>query len=553
MGSPFSFGDFVRLVELVQWVNTNCIDPGKNPKKQYLDFQKDVHYLRAVLADFEDAILQAISHLNGYDLSTVSRHYGLIEQANRLVKDFVLVLEDSQRLLEVHVKYDSRKGSFFEAALWHASTQAKMDDLRQHIRDHTDQLSLFISSVSLRLATETSEKAREIHDKVVRGKTSLPNFPTGLESKFEEAFRRHPTSRMSHPSKLPPTEVIDIMLMHFQQCSAPPLKSDSEQQYLHLLKAHWLVDTLSRSESLETSQGEVYRRLVEKIRRAIAEQYQREDIRQHVGQPLKLDTPDYEIWPHKNVIPDPNLTDPLAQEDLLLRVPIVSPNPHNEKRELFVFRKDTQYLRIVYLRSPTDPNQRVRETETFFDLSADRLIPFYAIATGQRTEYDMQMFYSRGATQVDFPLPTRGAAFQLQRAFIGYATVAYSKDVTCTITYKKKGLSIRDGLHVSLGEVQLLQMPLHSNSPNPPTLPPPNRTMTSSQSGSTFSTASRVFRNANPSLTVISEAASDRTVVITQLPVSPLLMAFTVSKTNSIYTFWSFKRKLRRSNVKTSF
>jgi hypothetical protein len=231
-----------------------------------------------------------------------------------------------------------------------------------------------------------------------------------------------------------------------------------------------------------------------------------------------------------------------------LRLPVVSPS-RNEKRELFIFRKDTQHFRIVYLRTPTDPNQREKETETFFDLSMDRLVPFYAVATGDLTEWNMQMFLSSGAAQVDYPLPTREHAFQLQKAFIDYDTIAYSKGVSCTATFKKKGLSLRNGLHISVGEVQLLEMPLPNTSLSPSTSPLPNRTFSSSQAGtnsqasSTFSKATRTFRDANPSLTSISEAVSDRTVVITELPASPLIMTFTKSKTGSNYTFWQFKRK----------
>jgi hypothetical protein len=554
MGSPFSFGDFVRLVELVHWVNTNCVDPGKNPKEQYLKFKEDVNWLGTVLIDFEDAIIQAISHLNDYPLTNLQRHNGLVQQADKLIQDFVLILEESQRLLEIHIKYDSKKASFFEAAFWHVSTQTKIDELRQQIRDHTDKMSLFVNSVNLRLTTKTSAKTREIHDRVVRSvnNTRLPNIPVGFDIKFQEALFRHPTMRISHPTKIPPKDGVEIMLMHFQTCTALPLETNSERHYLHLLKAHWLMETLLNSDAFRRNQsGRVYSGLVEKMRQPIAEQYQRDEIRQHIERPLGPDTSDCEIWPQKDVTFDPNLTDPLEHEDLLLRLPVISRTP-NEKQELFIFRKDAQHFRIVYLRIPTDPNQREKETETFFDLSTDRLVPFYAVATGDRTDWNMQMFYSSGATQVEYRLPTREDAFQLQKAFIEYDTIAYSKGVSCTATYKKKGMSLRDGLHISLGEVQLLQMPLRAILPNPLNAPPTSRTLTSShhtmassQSGSNFSKATRAYRDTNPDLTIISEAASDKTVVVTELPVSPLIMAFTRCKANTTYIFWQFKRKVR--------
>jgi hypothetical protein len=92
---------------------------------------------------------------------------------------------------------------------------------------------------------------------------------------------------------------------------------------------------------------------------------------------------------------------------------------------------------FVYVRSSNGDSQRIRETEMSFDLQNDRLAPLYAISTGPRTEWSMQVFYSNGASQADNPLQTRSDAFKLQQAFIGYETAAYSEQVSCAAAYKK--------------------------------------------------------------------------------------------------------------------
>jgi hypothetical protein len=291
----------VRLAELVHWVNTNCIDPGKNPKKQYLEFKEEVNHLGTVLTDFEDAILQALSQLHDYDPVTgLQQHDSLIQQAHKLIQPFVSTLEESQRLLQTYIKYDSRHGSFLESVSWHTSTQAKVDELRQRIRDHTDKISLFINCVALKVNTQTSEKTRQIHDKVVRsvGETTLPSIPNGFEEKLVESLSRYPNSQISHSLKISLEEGIDTMLIHFQKCTALSPETNSGERYLHLLTAHWLQKTLLKSDAFEQSTSGLYcSRIVEKMEQPIAEQYQQEDIRQYMERPaLGLNILDWEIW-----------------------------------------------------------------------------------------------------------------------------------------------------------------------------------------------------------------------------------------------------------------
>ena len=74
----------------------------------------------------------------------------------------------------------------------------------------------------------------------------------------------------------------------------------------------------------------------------------------------------------------------------------------------------------------------------FFDLQNDRFTPLYAISTGPRTEWSMQVFYSNGASQAYNPLQTRSDAFKLQQAFIGYETAAYFEQVSCAAAIQEE-------------------------------------------------------------------------------------------------------------------
>ncbi|KIM98695.1 hypothetical protein OIDMADRAFT_57041 [Oidiodendron maius Zn] len=558
MSSPVSFGDIVRALELIDWIRTTCIDPDNNAQVKYLEFKREIEGFENRLIEFRDALRLAIAQVDGQAsrlLDAVPRHEVLKQEADTLIGDFVSTLTDCQTLLRAHAVFDSRRGTILDNLFWHTSTQAQVEDLRRRIQAHADKISLFVEPVRLQLATDTAAQTHDILEILMEHvglsrRIELPNIPSSLDEKFRDALSRHNTIQIVHPYRIPLEEGIDIMTLHYRKSTAVSNGSVTDQtveQYLHLLKAHWLVEILLKSDSLKkTRPGHLYRRIIKQVRESIAEQYEREEISRYTEDELcALNMSDFYIWPPKVVVPEPPLTEPAGREEMLVRLPMAS-SPSNETREIFVFRADDRNLRIVYQRSSNDQNQGIRETETFFDLQSDRLIPLYAIATGPRTEWSMQVFYGNGRSQADYPLQTRSDAFKFQQAFIRYETTAYSKDVSCTVTQKKIWPS-RDGQHVFDGEIQLLQWPIPNPPPSSPRSPPPNGTMSSMRIQSSFSRASWSFSDANPSLTTVSEAESGKVVVVTALPPPPLIIAFTQDA--GTYAFWQIE--LDRIEIET--
>jgi hypothetical protein len=550
MSSPVSFGDVITALQLINWIRGTCVDPDNNAQVRYLEFKREIDGFEKRLVEFRDAFHQAINQVNDHEsrlLDAVPRHKILKQEADTLIGDFVSTLTDCQTLLMAHVKFDSKKGTVLDNFFWHTSTQDQVEDLRRRIQAHADKISLFVAPVRLQLETDIAAKTHDIlHILMVHvglSKTvELPKVPSSLDDKFRDALSRHTSTQGIHPSQIPLEEGVDVMISHYRKSTALSNGSVTDQtveQYLHLLKAHWLVETLLKSDTLKmTRPGHLYRRIIKQVQQGIAEQYEREEISRYTEDELcALNVSDFDIWPPK--APEPSLTEPTVREDMLARLPVASQSSR-EKREIFVFRIDDRNLRIVYLRSSNDQTQLVRETETFFDLYSDRLVPLYAIATGPRAEWSMQVFYGNGASQADYPLQTRSDAFKLQQAFIGYETTAYSESVSCVATHKKSWLS-RDGQHVSSGEIQLLQWPVSNTTSSLPMSPPPKGTMSSMRSGSSHTKASWTFRDTNPSLTSVSEVESGKPVVITALPPSPLLIAFT--QDSGTYAFWKIERK----------
>jgi hypothetical protein len=537
------------------------VDPDNNAQVRYLEFKQEIDSFEKRLVEYRDSFHQAISLVNDHEslFEAVQRHKILKQEADAVIGDFVTTLTDCQTLLMTHNKLDSKRGNVLDNFSWHSWTQADVDLLRRRIQAHADKISLFVEPVRLQLATDTAAKTYHILEILLKQAglsvtVELPKIPSSLDDKFRAALSRHSTIQILHPSQIPLEEGVNVMTLHYQKSAAMSNGSVSDQkveQYLHLLKAHWLVETLLKSNTLKrTPQGNIFRQIIKQVQQSIAEHYKRDSSTPCTEDELSaLSISDFDIWPPKMVKPEAPLTEPVGREEMLVRLPVCSQSA-NEKRELFVFRTDNGNRRIVYVRSSNGQPQRIRETEKPFDLQNDRLAPLYAIATGHRTEWNMQMFYGNDALQADYPLQTRSDAFKLQQAFIGYETIAYCEQLSCVATYKKSWPQ-RDGQDVSGGEIQLLQWPVPDPSPSSPKSPPLSGTSSSMQSGSSHTKASWTFRDANPSLTSISMAESGKPVVVTALPPSPLIIAFT--QDTGTYGFWAFERKFKMPKNEVAF
>jgi hypothetical protein len=545
MSSPFSFGDVIKALELINWIRNNCFDAVNNAQVRYLEFKREIEGLEKQLRGFRDAFELLVGHVGSgsYILDAPQQQAVLKQEADRLIGNFLRTLQECQKLLQAHIKLDNKKGTILDNAFWGASIQTKVEDLRRRIQAHTDKISLFIEPVRMRLDSDVVANTHDILEILTQHigstkKFNLPVIPISFDERFRNALLRNPPVILTQPSEIPLQEGVDIMTLHYRQStvmSSGALGDQTAEQYLHLVKAHWLVETLIKSDALEkTRPGHLFRRIIKQVEKGVAEQYQRKKIARYSEEELcALNASAFELWPQPIIVEEPPLTQPIDREELLARVPMVS-HGSNEKRELYVFRVDDQNLRIVHVRG-------VRETERFFNLLTDSLSPVYTIASGLRTEWSVMMFYGSGAAKTDYPLQSRADVLELQQAFTGYQTVTRSENVSCAATYKR---TLRAGQSISIGEVQLWQWPIPDPVPKLPAAPTSPRrasTMSSVLSGSSYSRVSRAFHETNRSIVSVSEADSGKTVVVAALPPSPVIMAFLQDA--KTYTFWQIKGK----------
>lgn len=434
MTTPFGigFGDIALAIKLCKEIREKLFNPVNNAQIKYLDFKEDIVSLNNRLNEFKSAFDNAFIHINDLNsslLDTNRPHITLKHEADELIGDFVSTLIECRTLLEAHVKFDRKRGTILDTVFWYSSTQGKVDDLRRRIQLHTEKIRLFLEPIKLRLTSDILADTSDIlellgkHFGLVK-EVKLPAIPSRLDKEFREALHRDAPVRIPDSAQIPLKEGIDALTLHYRQSAGQFTGSENSrkvEQYLNLLKAHWLVEILLKSTALEnTRPGHLYRRIIKQVEQLIAKQYGREISRYSEEALCALDKSAFAIWPEKIVMPEQPLTEPMEYEEKLAELSLV-PRTLNETGKLFVFLKSDRNLRIVHSRTPVDQTRGPKETERFFNLRCDGLVPWYAI-TAPCTEWNMEVIYGDGAESVLYSFQEKDDALKLQQAFTGYET-----------------------------------------------------------------------------------------------------------------------------------
>ncbi|KAK3368786.1 hypothetical protein B0H63DRAFT_81505 [Podospora didyma] len=134
-------------------------------------------------------------------------------------------------------------------------------------------------------------------------------------------------------------------------------------------------------------------------------------------------------------------------------------------RDIFVRRLSSDrgpLIGVTERRYSNDGVVTVHSVEHFVDVRDPEnyeILPLYARTPDiNKTEWVVEVAYSRGALRVAYPFRSRSDALRFQQLLTGYEVVACFEDVTCTVRHKKP-LTIRDPQYVGVGEIQLWRRP----------------------------------------------------------------------------------------------
>ncbi|OCL09411.1 hypothetical protein AOQ84DRAFT_22704 [Glonium stellatum] len=546
MGTPVQFGDVVKAIEICCWIRENCFVKTNSADIRYLAFKQDVSRLEDRLTQLQRVFERASTEIDDPDIYLRQETNNRLKvESVELVGDFKATLTECRQLLQKHIKFDGKKASILDSAFWGLSTQAQVVELRNRIQFHTQKIYLIIEPVQLGLIVDIAGNVNEIlellRNHIGLASEPLPPLPSFLECRFRNALRRNSPTQNTDSDYIPLKEGFNALYEHYRH-SMPSSELDAQtvDQYLSLLKAHWLVEALTRSKSFrDTRPGSLYRRMIAQVEQRISRQYARQDIIRYSEKELAgLNDAAFAIWPEKKVVLLPPLTEPKGREEKLIALSL-SEQPGYRKQDLIFFRVKDKILRLVLSNTFENPSLPVEQLEKTINLDHDGLVPWYTISPSSPTRR-IEITDGKGAGGKVYELKDRTDAFHFQQAFVGYEVASYSDKVVCNFTVATGKFSLPEHLD-GFGETQLWQWPMPPDGVNNNATSPSASETTylhSTSSETTHTAATMIATGLDPTIVSVLQD-QDRASVVAKLPPPPLLVAFT--KKGSSYTMWNLE------------
>ncbi|KAL8678287.1 MAG: hypothetical protein Q9186_005337 [Xanthomendoza sp. 1 TL-2023] len=195
------------------------------------------------------------------------------------VGDFKKTLDECQKLLNDHERFQRDAAGFVDNVVWHISTQRDVDILRERVRFHATKLLIISKPFEIQLLLEirqelqylrrdVSEIKRQLDRLLVNGDPSLdpwslaptltfPEIPDEIIAKFVDLTSFEPPATFQDLSHMPLKEGFDALVYHFSQSTVEfnpgfdlSQRTPEETQFVNLLKSKWILDLLEHSPEL---------------------------------------------------------------------------------------------------------------------------------------------------------------------------------------------------------------------------------------------------------------------------------------------------------------
>jgi hypothetical protein len=556
MAIPVQRGDITVTFQAIAWIKNHCFSRSNRADSRYTEFKQDLHFFEQHLLRLKNVFDTAAEQLEHQDMiwdhDRKSRYFNLRRDSRELIGDFGATIDECKSLLTRYSAFDIRRSSALESGIWHLSAQDEVNELKNRLKFHAHKISLIIEPMELDLTTTISGRVDEILAIVRResrapNPVTLPDIPDTLAGRFRSSLQVNPPQTFSNIEQMPLKEGFDALYERFQnstfQFINPEHSPQTVQQYLNLIKAHWLHNVLVASESLRSTESEsLFRRAICQLELRIAKEHSRPDItRYNEVELLELEECAFRIWPEVLTIAPPRLQhepDKQLLEEKLVKLSLPKEGQFGN-RELHVIRVTEKILRIVLIQSF---GERPESSAMAFNVHEDRLLPWYAINSSP----ELQVTTGSGACGQSIKLHNRTDAIRLQSVFTGYDVylpMTPFDNATITITYSPRKLHFKRMQEHGTGEIQLWEWPTNDAGGRQLELSivpssPSTRKLSNGSAGSIHSVASRITQNLDPSIVTFRADmnSSGGGVLFAKLQRPPLIVGFT--QKDDLYTMW---------------
>lgn len=385
----------------------------------------------------------------------------LRREAKELIDDCNATLQECREILNKNKGIRKDGSGFLDDVSWGLSTEERANELRHRIQLHTQKINIFMESIRLEQSNTVVDVIQEIlaHTRELRGlspETPLKPIPEWLDSRFREALGIDPPDIHIDIDNFPLEHGFEALNHHYKQSISVDLQSGNrtKEQYLELVKAHWILQTLTRGANFKALRpGSHYPRAVARLWQLISDQYKQPRLANFNEEDLReLDESFFLIWPIQKVPAPRLLTEPTWLEEKILEISLPR-SPMVQKEDLLVFRRGPTILRLAHDIVPA--NGGLMQKSEKINTHIDRFIPLYAVPSSIAGSPALTIKICDGKETggTDYELESETDMFNFQRAATGFEVVSDAKKVHWSLNQKK--IKLVSKLLVNTGRMQL--------------------------------------------------------------------------------------------------
>jgi hypothetical protein len=427
------------------------------PDARYVQFGKDLGNLQPALNRLLEGFARAL-HLRDHgplDSEPLQR------EARELIGDFNTTLKECRTILSNNKEILRDRSGFVQNVKWGLSTEKQVDELRTRIQFHIQKIQIFMESIRLEQSNTLVNGMQEllVHTRALRGlssDTSLEQIPAWLDSRFRDALEINPPDSYTDTDNFPLEHGFEALYRHYKQSTVANLQTGDRtmEQYLDLLKAHWILEVLTRGAQFKALRdGSCYPRAVARLRELIADQYAQPGLAMSSEDDLKkLDESAFAIWPVRKLSTPRQLTEPNGLEEKILEVALPR-SPAVRTEDLLVFQRGPTTLRLA--RNIVPATGPVRQESEKINTHIDRFIPMYAVPSSKSGSPPLTIKLCDGKETGGsvYEFKSERDIFNFQKAVTGFEIVSDVRTVDWSLNRKKMRLASK--LLESTGRMQV--------------------------------------------------------------------------------------------------
>ncbi|KAL9123885.1 MAG: hypothetical protein Q9217_006727, partial [Psora testacea] len=316
MSFGFSVGDIQVALRLALFLHEKCFTKAQGAHVLYLRFGREIESLAENLQQLE----AVIKHANSKRPRRPWRDHdedcrSALQPLSQATGHFQKTLEECQKLLSDHERFQRDSAGFVDNVLWHMGTQRDVDILRERIHFHTTKLLILLKPFEIQLLLEIQRDVQLIRRELAEIKGLLvtilangtlveslhpteqsihfPEIPEEIIQRFLDAARHNAPETFHNVADLPLREGFDALVYNFARSTVefnpgtdPSQKVPMETQFLNLLKSKWILEKLEESSQLEAAgSASLWASYLWELKKDIIKEYRRFDSNQLLAPP----------------------------------------------------------------------------------------------------------------------------------------------------------------------------------------------------------------------------------------------------------------------------